>query len=164
MGNILVIVDMQKGFINSRTKELPKKIRNHVDDSASFYDKIIFTKFINYGNMNYINRLGYRGMTDSPDIDIVDELEQIELRSTVINKNTYSALKNEQLRKEVLESNSKLYICGVDTDACILATAFEAFDLGIEFEILLNLVGTSASNPSMDVLGLLHRNIGSNNK
>lgn len=26
MGNILVIVDMQKGFINSRIKEQPKKI------------------------------------------------------------------------------------------------------------------------------------------
>jgi nicotinamidase-related amidase len=39
---------------------------------------------------------------------------------------------------------SKLFFCGLDLDACVLASAFEAFDLGFDFEIFYDLSGSSA--------------------
>ena len=43
-----------------------------------------------------------------------------------------------------LNKISKLYFCGLDLDACILASAFEAFDLGFDFEILYDFSDSSA--------------------
>jgi len=39
---------------------------------------------------------------------------------------------------------SKFFFCGLCLDACVLASAFEVFDLGFDFEILFDLTGSTA--------------------
>ena len=159
--NILLIIDMQKGFINDDLEELVRKIKHHIEDRGSEYYKIIFTKYVNDGiNTNFKNRLNYTGMCGGEDLEIVDELRDLSKSCLVCTKNTYSALKNDVLRELVTSNRVNLHICGVDFDACILATAFEAFDLGLEFTLLKNLIGTSATNKNMDLISLVKRNIG----
>ena len=67
------------------------------------------------------------------------------MKNHIFEKSTYSIFKSKQF-VDFLSQNkiSKLFFCGLDLDACVLASVFEAFDLGFDFEILLDLTGSSA--------------------
>ena len=45
MKSLLLVIDLQKSFINENTKYLIDRINNLVN--SSMYDYVIFTKFIN---------------------------------------------------------------------------------------------------------------------
>lgn len=142
-GTALVISDMQNGFIVEATKNLPLKIQNHLE--AQKYDFVIFTKFINLENSNFVRKLKWNACKNSPEIDFVPELSELASKNHIFEKNTYSIFKSKEF-VEFLSRNdiSKLFFCGLDLDACILASAFEAFDLGFDFEILHDLSGSTA--------------------
>jgi nicotinamidase-related amidase len=73
---------------------------------------------------------------------------------TVFKKDTYSAFKSKQFR-DFLKKNSitELTLCGLDTDACILATAYEGFDLGYTIHVLDKLTA-SHSGEDYEKFGL----------
>ena len=139
----LIILDLQNCFITDKTKSLPQKIKKHIETQK--YDFIIFSKFINSESSNFVKKLNWNKCKNSPETDIAPELSEIALKNHIFEKGTYSIFKSKQF-VDFLSQNkiSKLYFCGLDLDACILASAFEAFDLGLDFEILYDLSGSSA--------------------
>ena len=138
-----IILDLQNCFITDKTKSLPQKIKEHIKSQK--YDFIIFSKFRNSESSNFIKKLNWDKCKTSPEIDIVSELSEIAVKNHIFEKSTYSIFKSEEF-VDFLSQNkiSKLFFCGLDLDACILASAFEAFDLGFDFEILYDLSGSSA--------------------
>lgn len=51
---------------------------------------------------------------------------------------------------------TKLFLCGLDTDGCILASAYEGFDLNYDIEILRDLClshsGNELNNSALDII------------
>jgi nicotinamidase-related amidase len=155
----LIILDLQNCFINRQTKFLPKKIKQHIKKKK--YDFIIFSKFINSERTNFVKKLNWNKCNLSPETDIVSEFFDISLKNHIFEKNTYSIFKSIGF-VDFLNQNkvSKLYFCGLDLDACILASAFEAFDLGFDFEILYDLSDSSANTDINDsAKKIIHRNL-----
>ena len=143
----LIILDLQNCFITDKTKSLPQKIKKHIE--LQKYDFIIFSKFINSESSNFIKKLNWDKCKTSPEIDIVSEFSEIAVKNHIFEKNTYSIFKSKEF-VDFLSQNkiSKLFFCGLDLDACILASAFEAFDLELDFEILYDL---SSSSTKIDI-------------
>ncbi len=139
----LIILDLQNCFITEKIKTLPQKIKKHIESQK--YDFIIFSKFINSESSNFVKKLNWNKCKKSPDSDVAPELSEIALKNHIFEKSTYSIFKSKQF-VDFLSQNkiSKLYFCGLDLDACVLASVFEAFDLGFDFEILYNLSDSSA--------------------
>ena len=139
----LIVIDLQNCFINNKTKDIPKQIKKHIESQT--YDFIVFSKFINEDKSNFVKKLNRKKCKKSPETDVVSELYEIASKNYIFEKNTYSLFKSKKFN-EFLKQNkiSKLFFCGVDIDACILASWFEAFDLGFDFEILTKLTGSSA--------------------
>ena len=141
----LVVLDVQNIFITDSNKLLPDKIKKHIETQN--YDFIIFSRFINSENSSFTQKLNWKEGNHSPAIDIVPELSELALKNHIFEKSTYSLFKSKNVVTFLAERNiSKLFFCGVDLDACVLASAFEAFDLGFEFEILVGLTGSSAKD------------------
>lgn len=139
----LIILDLQNCFIRDKTKSLPQKIKEHIESQK--YDFIIFSKFINSESSNFIKKLNWNKCKTSPETDIVSELSEIAAKNYIFEKNTYSIFKSKEFIDFLSQNKiSKLYFCGLDLDACVLASIFEAFDLGFDFEILYNLSSSSA--------------------
>lgn len=138
-----IILDLQNCFVTEKNKLLPQKIKKHVETQK--YDFILFSKFINSKSSNFVKKLNWNKCMNSPETDIVSDLSEIALKNYVFEKSTYSIFKSKQF-VDFLSQNkiSKLFVGGLDLDACVLASTFEAFDLGFDFEILMNLVGSSA--------------------
>lgn len=134
----LVVIDVQNYYLNDYTKELPRKISQYIKDNV--FDYVLFTKFINNEKSSLYQKLGWKKMMSSPDIDICQELIPFIKDDNIFEKNTYSIFKSKAFVYFLKENNiNELHFCGLDTDACILASLYEGFDLGYNIKVIDNL-------------------------
>ncbi|MBU2579185.1 cysteine hydrolase [Patescibacteria group bacterium] len=153
--NALIIIDAQNYFVNKFTKSLPEKIAKHM--SKTDYDFVVFTKFINKKGSNFFKLLNWKKCLSGPETEIHNSLIKFARKENVFTKNSYSIFKakgiNEYFQKNKIKS---LYLCGVDTDACVLASAFEGFDLGYDVKIIKELCcshsGKSFHNSALKII------------
>lgn len=62
MKNVLVVIDLQEGFINDKTVKVANNIRDLLD-SGKYY-AVIATKFTNMPGSSFDSFLGWKGMLD----------------------------------------------------------------------------------------------------
>lgn len=138
MNKLLLVIDVQKDFVNEITKEYVKKIQELID--LQEYKNIAFTKFINSEESLWYKKLEYKGCITQEGQAIV--LDTLNYR--VFEKNIYSALNNEL--KEYIKDNEveEIFLCGFDTDACVQKTAIDLFENGYEVYVLENYCMTCA--------------------
>jgi nicotinamidase-related amidase len=144
MKNAILIVDVQKFFINKFTKDIPKKITIFLNKKK--FDFVLFSKFIFSRKSSFAKFIKKPRLINQKDIDIVSELKKFITKNNVFTKSTFSSLKSKQLLNFLKKNKvGKLYLCGLDTNACVLATAVEAFDLGFDVKVLEDLCGSHSS-------------------
>ncbi len=135
MKSLLVVIDVQNYFVNEETKYLPAKITEHIRRNK--YNFVVFTKFVNKKGSNWFKLLNWNKMTSPPETDIHLSLRNFVKDTNVFEKSTYSIFKNQKFLDFLKKNNiTKIYLCGLDIDSCVLASAFEAFDLGYEVKVL----------------------------
>lgn len=140
---ILLLVDVQSGYINETTQKIPKEIEKHVKNFN--YDLVIATRFINKAESLHKSELNMKDMTMlSPHAKLVENIGV--LADIVIMKSTYTSLTMDVAK--LLEKNKveEVYIAGFNTDTSIMATALELFDKGIKPKILSHLCGSINGN------------------
>jgi len=127
MKTALLVIDVQAYNIQRAPKDLPGKIASHIQ--ASNYDFAGFTVFRNIDNSNWEKTLNWNQCKFGRDLILANEFKGLANPSNIFEKNTYSALKQESLLSELnSRSIEEIHLCGIDTDACVLATAYDAFD------------------------------------
>ena len=85
MKSLLLVIDLQKSFINENTKYLIDRINNLVN--SSMYDYVIFTKFINKINSIWVKKLNYMGCLSDEDREIVLDTKD----KMIFEKDVYTA-------------------------------------------------------------------------
>lgn len=158
---ILLVVDVQEGFINEATQHIPKDIEKHVNNFK--YDLVIATRFINKMDSLHKSELNMKDMTMlSPHAKLVENIGK--LADIVIMKSTYTSLTVDVAK--LLEKNQvkEVYLAGLNTETSIMATALELFDKGIKPKVLSQLCG-SIDGVMMHTaaLQILRGDIGENN-
>lgn len=149
----LVIIDMQKGFINDKTAHLPNLILDYAN--THHFDHILGTAYINNENTAcYIFEKWYKCMEGSEEAEIVPELKPII--GKVFNKGKYSCW-NEEFRQYVQDNNiDELYFVGISTACCVLHSAFDAYDDLQECYVISDLCGSmrgeSSHQPALQLL------------
>jgi nicotinamidase-related amidase len=122
----LIIVDVQNCFITEENKDLPKKISKRIPN----YHEVIFTRFVNHDGSNFAAH-GYHKCKNEHESSIHQDLAEIAKERKVFTKHTFSAFKAKGIIEYLKEKGiDEVHICGTDTDACVMASAYEAFDLG----------------------------------
>lgn len=137
MSKILIVVDMQNGFMNQPDYiALKDKIEKFITNSN--YDKIIFTKYLNDKKKNsfYVDKLHFNHLTTTDEQDICLPLPD---NSIVFEKYGYG-LKQKDLEKLKSFEENVVDICGLYADACVYAIALQCFDNSIYPNILFNYV------------------------
>lgn len=154
MNTLLLVIDMQKAFINPNTEYLIEKISNLI--STNQYNYIVFTRFINTNDSIYVKDLNYYGC--------IGEDKELAIKPNnhkIIDKKVYSSL-NSELKNYIIENNiDKIYLCGINTDCCVLKTAFDLFENEYDFYILKDYcASTNGIEKHNNALEILKRNIG----
>ena len=133
VGNLLIVIDIQKGFINTKTRkalEIVEKAKKRLE-----YDVCVLTKFFNSDETSFSQFLHWKRFQTEKEQELAIEIEE---KDKTIYKNTYSAV-TDDLKSLICNGKyKKAYICGVETDSCVLATAFELFDNGVKPMIIID--------------------------
>ena len=130
MNSLLLVIDLQKNFINENTENVPNNISNLINTNR--FDYVVFTKFVNDINSQFYKILGYNGCLNSEDRRIVIDTNN----NKIIEKKIYTAL-NQELVQFIEENNiGIIYLCGIDTDACVLKTAIDLFENNYNVKVI----------------------------
>ena len=157
MKSLLLVIDLQYAFINKYTLNLPLNIEKIINSKK--YDKVAFTRFMNSKDSICVKKLNYNRCLDIEDTKIVIDTGN----SKVFNKAIYSAVNDELL--DFIKGNKidDIYLCGIDTECCILKTAFDLFELGYNVYILKDYCcSTRGKMRHNNAIEILKRNIGIN--
>jgi nicotinamidase-related amidase len=155
----LLVVDVQRGFINEFTRHIPRRIKRLIE--IGDYAPVLFTRFVNTPESPYQRLLDWHSCADPPDTEIVDDLASFQAADSVFTKNGLTGLPDaltEHLRQAGYE---QLSVVGIDTDMCVLKIAMDVFDLGIEPVVLIDCCASTAGlQAHLAGLAILSRNIG----
>lgn len=130
MKTCLLIVDVQKGFINSSTSHIPGLVENLQKD----YKYVYATRFFNRPGSFYRTLIKW----DRFDIDSEDfGLAFTPLnRTRLIDKSIYTCINAEFLDEIKKIDINEVHVCGIDTDICVTKCAVDLFESGVEPKVL----------------------------
>ena len=155
----IIIVDMQKGFINNMNKHLVNKIDDYLKTNQ--FDNIFFTKCINNQQSPFVKILNWNGVSTEVEQEFAVQIPQ---GAQILTKNCYG-LSNEHMQQLKKLKIKEIEICGTDTDACCMAIAFDLFDCNIKPIILSDLCASSSSDLNIhnNALEIMKRQFGKDN-
>lgn len=126
---VLIVIDAQNGFISEHSAPAIPVIAELVDRWQNAGGDVVFTRYVNYTGSPYERLINWSKLMTSPEIDIVPELASLASKATaVMDKTIYSFFseKGEALVRE--HGWTDLYVCGLDTESCVLKTVVDAFE------------------------------------
>lgn len=162
MKKALIIIDVQKGFINKSTLKTVKNIRNFILRNKSKYDLLVFTKYFNHESSNFVKNLKWKGFMTKKQTDLADEINEFANTKNLFVKDTYGSFVNNKLYNLLKRHKiEQVELAGFDTENCVLTFARDAFDRGMSVVVFKNL-SASHSKPDLHkaALAIIKYNIG----
>lgn len=126
---VLVVVDMQNGFLGSRSAYIIKPVLRVIKEMKARNIPVVFTRFHNSPGSVYERLIGWKRLRSEGEISIHPELAPHA--SVVIDKEGYTALTPDFRVMVNKNAWTTLIICGVASDGCVLKTAVDAFEAGL---------------------------------
>lgn len=156
----ILVVDAQNGF--NRNKYTSKVCRDIIKEvNREKYDYIVTSKFINKKGSPFMEIMDWHKMTedDKEDIDVISNIEDIS--DLIVKKDTYSAVTDILLGTLRNEGIGEIFLVGMDSEACVYATALGLFDNGIKPKVIENLCASSGGKEyHINAMNCLKRTLG----
>lgn len=129
MRALLLVVDVQNGFLNAHTNHVLPVIKGLCE---SWPNDIVFTRYHNYPGSQFERLLNWYKLRDEPDTHLAAELEPFLPRaSAVVDKMGYTALVPEMRKLLTAGDYTDVVLCGLDTETCVLKSAVDVFEFGL---------------------------------
>lgn len=162
--SMLVVVDVQKGFVSEHSEHALPNIRTALAGWQAAGGVTVMTQFVNAPDSPYVRLIGWsKLMAGDPDVEFHPAVADLAGDATaVVRKSRYSSLTNEVVRLLGERQMEHVYVAGLDTESCVLATALAAFEQDYTPWILTDACASHAGQDEHDA-GLLvaRRYIGS---
>lgn len=152
---VLVVVDVQNGFVTEHSQHVVPVIEQLVREWLDRGRDVVFTRYLNYDDSPFEKIMGWSMLKESPEIDIVDELQEISSKATaVVDKTVYTLFNDEGAALARERQWTDMFVCGIDTEVCVLKTAVDAFERGVRAWVLTD-ASASHSGPGPHDAGIL---------
>ncbi|MBV9699227.1 MAG: cysteine hydrolase [Candidatus Eremiobacteraeota bacterium] len=151
----LIVVDLQRGFMNEHTRHLCESIERFQER----FHKVVATRYFRRENSLLTKLLGIDGFHEgSPECEFAFKPRADAL---LLEKTTYSCVDEGFVQRLRAWSVERAYVCGVDTDQCVLMIAADLLQSDI-VPIVCEDLTASAAGPQFHDRGLflLRRLIG----
>lgn len=135
---MLYVIDLQKGMLNSESEKRVTPITQFLKENREkgMFDFVAASAYINHA-LTPCYRDGWKECMDEGSKSFV--FDASNLVDKVFNKYTYSSV-NAAVYDYLRSNNIKqVYLCGISTNCCVLATAFELYDAGYEVFLIEDL-------------------------
>lgn len=153
--DVLLIIDVQAGFINDFTAHIPEKVAS----LQGRFNTVFATRFVNPpGSLHRRLMNWHRFGPDSTEIALAFTPED---HVHLFDKATYSALTPGLTKALAAARPDRVVLAGIATDNCILKTAVDLFEHAVEPVVLTDAVASHGGHAAHDCgLMLLRRFIG----
>ncbi|MEX5711078.1 cysteine hydrolase [Parafrankia sp. FMc6] len=152
---VLVVIDVQNGFLTEHSRPAVPVIVSLVARWQAAGGDTVFTRYLNFPGSQYERLMGWTELRDSPATDLVDDLSPYQEKAVaVIDKTVYTLFNSEGAALVEDRGWTDLYICGIDTNSCVLKTAVDAFERDLAPRIVVD-ASASHSGPDVHDAGLL---------
>ena len=155
MKNILIVVDMQNGFVRyNQTIKLAENIKSFV--RRDLFDVVIATRFLNDDNSMYEKMFGWKYLKTEEERMILPEIA--EYVNYYADKYIYNCVNPNFIQRLCQLNNGmypeKVFVIGADTDCCVMAIATALFENNIRPVVLTRYVDSNGG-PESHKAGLL---------
>lgn len=134
----LLIVDVQKGFINEATRHIPAI----AERLAADYEAVIATRFVNPGGSAYRRLIHWRRFAPgSADTELAF---RPPAGAEVIEKRRYTCVDAAFLGRLRDLGAEEVHLCGIATDNCVLKCAVDLFEAGLRPVVLASACASHA--------------------
>lgn len=155
MPKALLIVDVQNGFVNEKTKHIPAL----VEKLQYNYDLVIATRFINLPDSPFRRLIKWNRL--SPGTNEIDLAFKPKEGIVVVDKYIYSCIDETFLNLLKEKGIEAVDICGIDTDICVTKCAVDLFERNMTPYVLRDYCATHADADIQEAaLVILARYIG----
>jgi nicotinamidase-related amidase len=152
--SVLVVVDVQNGFITEHSRPVVPVIADLVRRWEAVGGDVVFTRYLNYPDSPFERLIGWTKMADGLETELATELmPYVNATTPIIDKFIYTLFTPEGMRLIDEHGWTDLYICGIDTEVCVLKTAVDAFEHNLTPWILQDACA-SHSGPDAHTAGL----------
>jgi len=118
----LLVIDVQKGFINEHTAHIPALIQELLPS----YQTIFATRFYNPEGSNYRRLMNWhRFSRESPDMELAFKPTENVM---IIDKPVYTCVTDTFLATLDDLAITEIHIVGIDTDICVSKCAVDLFE------------------------------------
>lgn len=149
--DLLIVVDVQNGFVNGHSREVIRPIADFLQSWLGRGGLAVATRFINPPGSKWETLLHWEHLRDRAETDLVPAITAVigpfiaTGQATVIDKCSYTSLTQDAISYIEEYATRDVYVCGIDTDACVLKTAVDAFECGdLRPFVLTDLCASSA--------------------
>jgi nicotinamidase-related amidase len=126
---VLVVVDVQNGFVTEHSEHVVPVIEQLVREWLDCDRDVVFTRYLNYDDSPFEKIMGWSKLKQSPEIDIVDQLQDLSRKATaVVDKKIYTLFNDEGVELAEARLWTDMFVCGIDTEVCVVKTAVDAFE------------------------------------
>ena len=130
--SVLIVVDVQVGFVTEHSDPAVPVIADLLARWQAAGGASVLTQFVNAPDSSYVRLIGWSElMPGDPEVDLDPRVAPLAPSATlVMAKGGYTAIAGPFIDLAKSRGWTDLYITGMDTESCVLATALRAFELG----------------------------------
>jgi nicotinamidase-related amidase len=132
----LLLVDVQRGFLTPGTRDVVPRIVAFLDHYADRFELVVASRFFNGPDSPCRRLLAFGGVSGPPETELCEGIERDGV--LIMDKTTYALGPplGDLLAERGIE---RLFLGGMDTHACVLHEALDAFDRAIRPVVLEHL-------------------------
>lgn len=131
MSAVLIVVDVQTGFIRPASAPVVEPILQLVGEWRRAGRPVVFTRYNNYPGSPFERLVKWSEMQPgTDDVEIVPELKGEAALALVVDKTGYTSLTPDVLAFLAEHQVTDVFVCGIATESCVLKTAVDAFEQG----------------------------------
>lgn len=150
---VLIVIDVQEGFVTPHSQHVITPLENLQYE----FDHVIFTKFYNPDPSPFRKILGYGKM--APKSTETELVVQPREDAVIISRPIYSCVTEALLVRLKTWGVREVFIAGIATEACVLKSVLDLFELNIRPWVLEDLCasdkGAEFHDPAIKVMGKL---------
>lgn len=148
---LLIIVDCQNGFLNQNTSHILPGVLQTIEIGRARNCYTIFTRFVNHPDSGYVRWIKWSRFMAPPEIELVPEI--LAVADHVEDKSGYTSL-TPSVRSFIEHKGvTRVGLCGIATDGCVLKTAVDVFEAGLEPAVFMDACASHAG-PNIHEAGL----------
>lgn len=151
---VLLIIDLQTGFVKKGMDKVVQYVQTLAQSQN--WDVIIQTRWENYMGSQYEERLGYQDVGNSKETAMVLS----DITDHIITRTCYTCWGDKL--KRLLTKDDEIHVCGLETDACVMATLFSLWDNGYQFKVHQGGVSTPDKSIQAAAIKMITRQFGKN--